>query len=127
MIPRVGELKQVLEMSRSDLQEVRFLKRQRLREKIAHVALPAFSAIAGLVAGDALHPIHEQDQTSYPYGLLMMAAPATALSGRRSWIATIIVSLVLFIFAFSFISWVNSGVNNSFGVTTKYGVFHTKR
>lgn len=125
MIPRVGELGEVLEISEHDLEELGHLRRQRFLEKVLQVALPAASAIAGLVSGDALYPIRQP--APYPYGTVIAAVPVSALSRRRSWIATVIVSFVLFILAFALIAWMNTSANDSLGVTTRYGVFDERQ
>lgn len=124
MINRVGELEQALEISESDLKELRVLRRQRTLEKVAQIALPAISAIVGLVSGDALVPLETDTGASfYPYGPLMAVAPVTATSRRRSWTATLVVSLVLFIAAFALIASINTALSDTHGVTTRYGVY----
>lgn len=120
---RVGELGQALEISESDLKELRVLKRQRVLEKTAHVALPAISAVLGLVGGNALVPYEASTPSPYPFGPLMAAAPVTATSRRHSWMATIVVSLVLFIAAFVLIASINTGLNNVHGTVPKYGAY----
>jgi hypothetical protein len=123
MMNRVGELEQALEISESDLKELRVLRRQRILEKIAHVALPAISAVVGLASGNALVPVEASIASPYPFGPLIAAAPVTATSRRHSWMATIVVSLVLFIAAFVLIASINTGLNNVHGTVPKYGAY----
>jgi len=121
---RVGELEQALEISESDLKELRVLRRQRILEKVAHIALPAIAAIVGLVSGNALVPLETDTAPStYPYGPLMAVAPVMAISRRRSWAATLVVSLVLFIAAFALIASINTALSETHGVSIKYGVY----
>jgi hypothetical protein len=121
MIPRVVELGSMLEVSQSDLKTMKHMKRQRFLEKAAHIAVPAVSAVAGLLAADLAVPVREP--APYPFGPMISAAPAVALSSRRSWAATVIVSFVLFVLAFTILAWINTGINGSFGISSKYGVF----
>jgi hypothetical protein len=125
MIPRVAELGGMLEVSKSDLRAIEHMKRQRILEKVAHIALPAISAILGIVVGSLAVPVREP--ASYPYGPLAAASSPLLLSSRRSWAATIVVSLVLFIVAFTVIAWINTGLNGSLGVSPKYSVYSGHR
>ena len=122
MIPRVAELAEMLQVSKSDLKAMEHMKRQSVLEKIALVATPAVSAIAGLIVGDQAVPLHDTP-SFYPYGPALAAAPAAFLSSRRSWIATVVLSVFMFVLAFTVIAWVNTGMNASFGAGTRYSVF----
>lgn len=123
MIPRVAELGGLLQVSKTDLKAIEHMKRQSVLEKIVLVAIPAVSAVAGLLVGDHAVPLHDTSPSFYPYGPAMAAAPAAFLSSRRSWIATAVISVVLFVLAFTVIAWTNTGMNSSFGAGTRYSVF----
>lgn len=123
MIPRVAELGGMLQVSKSDLKAMEHMKRQSVLQKIALIAAPAVSAIAGLLVGDSVVPVHPNDASFYPFGPALAAAPAAIMSSRRSLIATVVLSVVMFVLAFSLIAWTNSGINASFGNGSKYSVF----
>jgi hypothetical protein len=123
MIPRVAELGGMLQVSKDDLKAMEHMKRQSVLEKIALIATPAVSAIAGLLVGELAVPIRDRSSSIYPFAPAMAAAPAVFLSSRRSWIATAVISIVMFVLAFTVIAWVNSGMNASFGYGTRYSVF----
>jgi hypothetical protein len=123
MIPRVAELGGMLQVSKSDLKAMEHMKRQSVLEKIALIAVPAVSAIVGLLVGELAVPIRERSTSFYPFGPVMAAAPAVFLSSRRSWMATVVLSVVMFVLAFTVIAWVNTGMNASFGAGTKYSVY----
>lgn len=123
MMNRVGELERTLEVSESDLREIGVLRRQRILEKVVHIALPAVSAVVGLIAGNAFVPLEPTMPSLYPYGPMVAASPAVATSRRRSWVATVVVSAVLFLAAFALIATINTAINDIHGVTTRYGVY----
>jgi hypothetical protein len=122
MIPRVAELGGILQVSKSDLKAMEHMKHQSVLEKIALIAAPLVSAVAGLLVGDNAVPLHSNDASPYPFRPAL-AVPAVFLSSRRSWIATVVLSVVMFVLAFTVIAWTNTGMNAGFGNTTRYSVF----
>jgi len=120
---KLADIGAAFDVGDKDLRELRRQRRRDILTKIAQVSAPIVSVILGVLAAEAVYPVHSHPYDTYPYVPIMLASSTTSHHERRPWTAPIVLSVALFIVTFAFVALFNSAANDNYGVTTKYGVF----
>ncbi|MCJ7464462.1 MAG: hypothetical protein MUO81_06945 [Thermoplasmata archaeon] len=107
-----------------DIGTIKAARRKVVLSRIAQVAATVLAALAGFIAGGGANSISTTDSNGgYPYAQLLPTSVLLVGTSRKSWIAAAIVAVVAFMTFFAVSAEMPS---QTFGVGTKYGVYHRK-
>jgi len=107
-----------------DIGTIKAARRKVVLSRIAQVVATVLAALAGFVAGGGANSISETHPNGgYPYAQLLPTSVLLVGTSRKSWIAAAIVAVVAFMTFFAVSAEMSS---QTFGVGTKYGVYHRK-
>ncbi len=115
-----------LDVGGEDIHAMGSRRRRETLHKVVQVAAPSISAIVGIIAGNETFPVHSRPDSFYPYAssAILLTASSTSSGGHSRWLSTVVVSAIVFIVAFLSLALLNGAVNDSYGVSPRYGVFH---
>lgn len=109
-----------------DIRSMGSRKRRETLHKVVQVAAPSIAAIVGILAGNETFPVHSRPDSFYPFAgsTLLLTASSTSSGGHSRWLSTVVVSSIVFIVAFVSLALLNGAVNDSYGMSPRYGAFH---
>jgi len=119
---KLAEVGASIGMEDNDIKELRRQRRRDILTRIAQASAPILSVILGILAAETKYP-PQYSSDSYPYATVMLASSTRPHFERRPWTGPILLSIGLFIVAFSFVALFNSAAGDNFGISTRYGVY----